>query len=129
MHLIYLLQQDVEAQNTVPGQSVYPTSRPSEYAHSGRGGAGNWYTPEEVDLNKQSDPPASTATRTPQLSGKFGRGGAGNYSTEFAEKQREQQERILREKEEKVNAQTAKDVELGLKMPERAHLNLAGDRL
>jgi hypothetical protein len=74
-------------------------------------------------LNKPSDLQSATVpTRRVTSSASYGRGGAGNFSREPAGKQKEEEERALREKQEKVSEQTKRDVDMGLKMPERAHL-------
>nr|OQO17749.1 hypothetical protein B0A51_13791 [Rachicladosporium sp. CCFEE 5018] len=55
-----------------------------QYAHSGRGGAGNYYSPKELSESGKfsTGDAASTASgsiASTQLVRKYGRGGAGNY--------------------------------------------------
>lgn len=60
-------------------------------------------------------------------SGYAGRGGAGNFRGDAAEKMRSDIIAREREAEEKAYKETVKDVEQGLKPPEKAHLS--GEKL
>ena len=115
--------QDVEAQRiaTTPTTEDIEKSR-SEYAHSGRGGAGNY-----TNATKLAEATAQTAGVTPSLveskppeTGHYGRGGAGNYRSSDAEKAVD--ERRASGVQEKIHQQVVQDVESGLKEPEKAHL-------
>ncbi|KAF2001736.1 hypothetical protein P154DRAFT_619105 [Amniculicola lignicola CBS 123094] len=138
--------EDLEANRPLASSSIPPalsptsptsTAPPTDYAHMGRGGAGNWYQPTELEKKGSFAQPAdSTAMPTsqkPQIStpwhpdtqempvGRAGRGGAGNFVWKDAEK-----ERLKREEEEKrierVREGVEKDVEMGLQKPGAARL-------
>ncbi|KAG8629420.1 hypothetical protein KVT40_003285 [Elsinoe batatas] len=131
---------DVEAQKCVDDdftKSLAEARAPAQYAHSGRGGAGNYYSPQELTKTGQfeatapgTEQPEIPATSTSQsraqvtLSAYQGRGGAGNYETtaadakEMSKTQAEQAEK----EQEKIRETIAKDVESGLARPERARL-------
>lgn len=120
--------QDVEAQQTTipPNAEDLEKSR-TEYAHSGRGGAGNY-----TNATRLAEATAQTAGMTPSMgeskppsTGYYGRGGAGNYRTGDVEKA--ESERRVTEAQEQIHQQAVKDVESGLKEPEKAHLG--GERL
>ena len=96
----------------------------SEYAHSGRGGAGNYTNASEL-----AESTAQTAGVTPSLqeskppeTGHYGRGGAGNYRIGDSERMKMEQGKIEAAHQKKVYQQAVKDVEAGLKEPEKAHL-------
>jgi len=71
------------------------------------------------------DVTASLKESKPPGIGYYGRGGAGNYRSGNAEKQED--EEGISEKQEKLHQQVVKDVESGLKEPEKAHLG--GEKL
>ncbi|EMD60529.1 hypothetical protein GGP41_000845 [Bipolaris sorokiniana] len=131
--------EDIEANHA--GSSVAPASRspstaqPSNasqsYAHMGRGGAGNWYQPTELQkdgtFTQPGDSTAIPTSPTPQVStpwhpegqelpiARSGRGGAGNFvwkSEEEGKKEREVEDATkegLREQAERsVEAELAK---------------------
>lgn len=100
--------------------------------NSGRGGAGNYIsrkedgghdeTPREKSASSVGLPPLKITSNTgPAKVGFTGRGGAGNLRT--GEAQREERETKAREARERAHEEVVRDVEMGLKMPERAHLS------
>ena len=94
----------------------------SEYAHSGRGGAGNYTettTLAEATAQATDVTPALEETKPPQT-GYYGRGGAGNYRIGNSES-RENDMKAM-EAQDRLHQQVVKDVETGLKEPEKAHL-------
>lgn len=115
--------QDVESQRkaSIVSTKDIEKARP-EYAPTGRGGAGNW-----ASANKLATATAKNANITPSLQeskppdvGHSGRGGVGNYRNGEVGKQEDE----VRETElqEMKHQQVVKDVEMGLKEPEKAHL-------
>lgn len=118
-------KQDVEAQNHHAVPSSQSNNAGSDYAYSGRGGAGNL-----VKREGQSQTAARTTTlqeHTIPDVGYSGRGGAGNLRGGEMERRRVENERLAREARERAHDEVVKGVELGLKMPERAHLG--GEKL
>lgn len=65
--------------------------------------------------------PSSTAAAKVGYSG---RGGIGNVRTAEVEKLREETEAKAREARERAHEEVVRDVGMGLKMPERAHLGV-----
>lgn len=63
-------------------------------------------------------------TKPPEL-GHYGRGGAGNYRVPEHEGKREAETDTL-EAQEKAHEKVVRDVEMGLKEPEKAHLGREG---
>ena len=118
-----MILQDVEAQRSTDSIDQ-PSSKPlPDYAHSGRGGAGNWYSPPALEKEGTFQSLIRTPTKdsTNAGAGYRGRGGAGNYNAldESVKKEAEQraaEEARLREEE------VVRDVELGLQQPEKAYL-------
>ncbi|KAF2029309.1 hypothetical protein EK21DRAFT_113040 [Setomelanomma holmii] len=133
--------EDVEANR--PSTTIAPTQptsqQPSEYAHMGRGGSGNWYKPSELEKDGTfTQPPDSTAIPTsskPQIStpwhpegqelpvARSGRGGAGNFVWKSEEEvRREQEGRELDEikVKERVREDVERGVEEGLARPGKA---------
>ena len=115
--------QDIEAQKITDSIDQFSSKSLPDYAHSGRGGAGNWYAPPELEKEGtfQSHIRTPTKDSTNVGGGYQGRGGAGNYNAkdEIAKKEVEQrvaEEARLREEE------VTRDVGLGLKQPEKAYL-------
>ena len=68
--------------------------------------------------------PSLQENKPPEL-GHYGRGGAGNYRTPEVEKKRKEEKKAL-EAQEKAHQKVVKDVEVGLKQPEKAHLGREG---
>ena len=117
-----------------------PTSQTAsqEYAHMGRGGAGNWYQPAELEKEGVFSQPAdATAIPTavkPQIStpwhpegqempvARAGRGGAGNFVWRSEEQGKKGQSEEKRVREE-VSQGVERDVEAGLAKPGAALLS------
>ncbi len=116
--------QDLEAQgigsNGVMAEDVQNIR--AEYAHSGRGGAGNYLNASELTraTKENSDVTPALQERKPSVVGYSGRGGVGNYKS--GDVARRLEERGASEIQEKVHTQVVKDVEMALKEPEKAHL-------
>jgi hypothetical protein len=133
------IQSDLESQpsTTDLARALSASQPPSEYLHTGRGGAGNWYQPAELTaqgLEQVASPDATSPVSPPSTPGigiskrvlggakpayRGGRGGAGNY-TDFAEEERRRREREeveRRETEERIT----RDVEAGLARPPKAY--------
>ncbi|KAG0646861.1 hypothetical protein D0Z07_6249, partial [Hyphodiscus hymeniophilus] len=126
-------------------RAVSASKPPPEYLHTGRGGAGNWVQPSELNakgLEQIAFPGATSPTGTlgpvdssnpgvgmskrvlgaSKPSYRGGRGGAGNY-VDFAEEERarkDQEERVKRVKRE-TEERITRDVEAGLSKPPRAY--------
>ncbi|KAF2875427.1 hypothetical protein BDV95DRAFT_561853 [Massariosphaeria phaeospora] len=135
------IAEDVEANHSLTSTAAPPvTSAPAQgqdYAHMGRGGAGNWFQPSELEkegtFSQPSDATATPTSSKPQVStpwhpesqelpvARAGRGGAGNFVWKDAEKERERlaQEDMVRDR---VNEKVEKDVEAGLAKPGAALL-------
>ncbi|KAK7183205.1 hypothetical protein DPSP01_011419 [Paraphaeosphaeria sporulosa] len=132
--------EDVEAQRTPTTASPPPTSSASStnaqaYAHTGRGGAGNWYEPSKLAKDGTFSSPSSADATAPPTNnarpnvstpwhpegqempvGRAGRGGAGN----FVWKDEDEEERRRVEEERKrgeVSQSVERDVEAGLAKP------------
>ncbi|KAF2183178.1 hypothetical protein K469DRAFT_739996 [Zopfia rhizophila CBS 207.26] len=112
--------EDLEANRPLASSAAPPAtsapSQPQEYAHMGRGGAGNWYQPTELEnegsFNQPSDSTSVPTSSKPQVStpwhpdnqelpvARSGRGGAGNFvwKDEEKEKQRAADEEKIKEK-------------------------------
>jgi hypothetical protein len=121
--------QDVEA-NRASTPTAQPTSQPpSEYAHMGRGGSGNWYQPSELQkdgtFTQPTDATAIPTSSKPAIStpwhpegqelpvARSGRGGAGNFVWKSDEQVR--REREGREMDEiKIKESVSKEVERGV---------------
>lgn len=65
--------------------------------------------------------PSLQETKPPEI-GHYGRGGAGNYRSGSVDARRTADARRKSEIHEEVHLQVVKDVEAGLKEPEKAHL-------
>ncbi|PSN68021.1 hypothetical protein BS50DRAFT_572995 [Corynespora cassiicola Philippines] len=134
---------DLEANRSLASSAAPPLTSTSsqtqaqEYAHTGRGGAGNWYQPSELEkAGSFSQPADSTAIPTssrPQIStpwhpegqelpvARAGRGGAGNFV--WRDESKEQASREAEEKvKDKVRGEAERDVEAGLQKPGAALL-------
>lgn len=62
--------------------------------------------------------------KPPEL-GSYGRGGAGNYRTPESEKSKKEKKDTL-EAKDKADQKVVRDMEIGLKEPEKAHLGKEG---
>ncbi|KAH6633154.1 hypothetical protein C7974DRAFT_166118 [Boeremia exigua] len=131
--------EDVEAANppsTTPSAPSQTSSTASQdYAHMGRGGAGNWFQPKTLQTEGTFSQPAGESTApptnaTPNVSkpwtpegqelpvARQGRGGAGNMVWKSEEMWRKEKEDEKRRKEEiEKNAEAAAG---GLQSPTRA---------
>ncbi|KAF2101845.1 HET-domain-containing protein [Rhizodiscina lignyota] len=141
--------EDVEAQHSqstaspsAPSISTNMSSEPQQYAHSGRGGAGNWYSPVELSqhgtFSSTSTSPTSPSSVTPTSatatgamhqelpSAKSGRGGMGNFVWGPSEKEKEEWER-RRQEEERVRAQATMNVDQVLAKPSSVFLPAVDD--
>ncbi|KAL6709415.1 hypothetical protein ACN47E_001822 [Coniothyrium glycines] len=131
------------ADTTRPAPPPQPANASQEYAHMGRGGAGNWYQPTELQkegtFSAAVDSTAAPSGSKPQVStpwhpegqempvARSGRGGAGNFvwrSEEQARKAKEEEDR----KRELVREGVERDVEAGLAKPPGALLSKDSDR-
>ena len=107
-----------------PLQSDYLKREPAQYAYTGRGGAGNLYSPQELKESRATpggEPTSwseTTSTRT------HGRGGAGNY--EYGLGESEQRAAQKKAEEEQSREKLKQDIEKGvmenLAMPQKAKL-------
>lgn len=66
--------------------------------------------------------PSLQESKPPEL-GHYGRGGAGNYRTPDPEKRKEGEKATL-EAQEEAHQRVVRDVEMGLKEPEKAYLGM-----
>ncbi|KAK5696035.1 hypothetical protein LTR97_008455 [Elasticomyces elasticus] len=140
------VSNDVEANRQAVDPSLTSTGHEEQkYAHSGRGGAGNYYSPQDLsqtgvfsDAHRShvlgdgtqapsgSAPPSYTTTTAPTSGSNrtVGRGGAGNWGFGSSESE----ERAAREKAEEderrkqVQAEVEKKVESALAEPPKAKL-------
>jgi hypothetical protein len=103
----------------------------------GRGGAGNWYQPSELEkegkFSEQSDSTAAPVSSKPLIStpwhpdsqqmpiARAGRGGAGNFVWKDEERDRRMAEEEDRKRQE-VGGKVERDVEAGLAKPGAAVL-------
>ncbi|PVH93203.1 hypothetical protein DM02DRAFT_542026 [Periconia macrospinosa] len=103
------------------------SSSAAAYAHTGRGGAGNWYQPAELAKTgtftsssdvapQQHNDGANSVAGQGVPMGKAGRGGAGNFVWGGGEEEKEREEEERRRRE-RVSAMVEKDVEAGLAKP------------
>ncbi|KAH7135861.1 hypothetical protein B0J11DRAFT_519416 [Dendryphion nanum] len=130
--------EDLEANRSLTSAAAAPatstpTQPPSEYAHMGRGGSGNWYQPRELEqsgsFQQPVDSTAAPSTNTkPNIStpwhpdtqempvARAGRGGAGNFV--WKDEEREARKKAEEEKaKERVSEGVERDVEAGLAKP------------
>ena len=115
----------MEAQQDTPeSQSADPDASKPEYAHAGRGGAGN-FKPTAPPTAAATPGDLSTSIKPGTISdgGYSGRGGAGNFRGEALEKTMSEAIAKEQEAEEQAYQETVKDVEEGLKLPEKAYLS------
>ncbi|KAH7382271.1 hypothetical protein BKA66DRAFT_512346 [Pyrenochaeta sp. MPI-SDFR-AT-0127] len=135
--------EDLEAnRSTAPPPTrsplpAQPSNASQDYAHMGRGGAGNWYQPTELQkegtFTTPSDATAIPTGSKPQIStpwhpenqelpvARSGRGGAGNFvwkSEEKGSREKEDEEK----RREVVSQGVERDVEAGLAKPPGAVL-------
>ena len=115
--------QDVEAQaatNDTPIEN--PEAKPFEYAHSGRGGAGNFKpTASLTAAGIASDLSTSVKQTSIPEGGYGGRGGVGNFRGSVSEGRKPEAERAS-EVQQEAYEKTVEEVEKGMKPPEKAHL-------
>lgn len=120
-----IFQLDLEAQSQT-GRAPIESSENlhSDYTISGRGGAGNFWRKEDIVAGSpsSSDTPISIKPSTIPNIGYSGRGGIGNIRSGEVEKLREDMEARAAEARQRAHDEVVRDVEMGLKMPERAHL-------
>ena len=116
--------QDVEAQAATGDTPIEdPEAKPSDYAHSGRGGAGNYKPTANSTAPGIASDLSTSIKQTPiPEGGHGGRGGAGNFrgsvSLEGGQSEVERANKLQQE----AYAKTVEDVEKGMKPPEKAHL-------
>lgn len=120
--------KDVEAQRHAANAAVEDLENQGRRLSTvGRGGAGNFTTRDVLAAGTTANvdvTPSLQENQPPEL-GHYGRGGAGNYRTPEPEKKREEEKDAL-EAQEKAHQRVVKDVEMGLKEPEKAHLGREG---
>ncbi|MCJ1432225.1 hypothetical protein MMC27_001581 [Xylographa pallens] len=119
--------KDVEAQtSSEPIPELTNDRPPPKYALSGRGGFGNLFSPQEVQqsgaITSASNP--STLVASSARSSYSGRGGAGNYenNSKINEAHKTTKRGEIAEEMRKRVEDVTKEVEVGLKEPEPAHL-------
>ena len=111
-----------------PMPSDYPEREEPQYAHSGRGGAGNYYSPKEISKTGSfSDGPVRSSSSGGLASGPSttpGRGGAGNYAFSAHQSAADTATKSMEEgqTQEKLKQDIAKSVEEQLAMPQKAKL-------
>ncbi|KAI9727654.1 MAG: hypothetical protein M1828_005882 [Chrysothrix sp. TS-e1954] len=115
-------------------QALQQDTQPAEFAHTGRGGAGNFYSPSGlVSKGDFSRAEASTMGRSSEVSigaasGRLqGRGGAGNFlqpTNEIVEGR----DPLLESKQQEAFERVARDVEDTLERPQKAHLDISRER-
>ncbi|ORY12547.1 hypothetical protein BCR34DRAFT_651039 [Clohesyomyces aquaticus] len=128
--------EDLEAQRSLTSSAAPPatsaTSNPQDYAHSGRGGAGNWYQPSELAAHGSfvspddstslptTDRPAVSTPWHPETQempvARAGRGGAGNFVWK-GEEEKERERRVEEERRRGVEERVERVVEEGLAKP------------
>lgn len=121
------LEAEVKREATVTVEPDPTPIPPSEYVNSGRGGAGNFFSRKDEIFAAgnavSSDDKASLLTKKTLPEVRYsGRGGAGNYNTAENERKRVEAEKVAEEARSQEYEMTVRDVELGLKPPEKAHL-------
>ena len=127
-HISLMTFQDVEAQRDTAGAGVDNLqNQKHRISTSGRGGAGNITTRDVLAAGTTAnvDVTSSMQENKPPELGHYGRGGAGNYRTPDSEKILEREKERL-DAQEKAHQKVVKDVEMGLKEPEKAHLGREG---
>lgn len=149
------IAKDVEANqhavesNTEGLPAVNTDCQEQQYAHTGRGGIGNWYSPKELkekghfsdahrshilgdgtqapaDSTDSGAPPSyNTAAPSVETTRTYGRGGAGNFSFGVSEGEERMARKRMQQEEtkEKLKADIEKDVQDSLAMPEKAKIS------
>lgn len=132
---------DVEAnhQQAVESAPVLPQTQDQEYAHSGRGGAGNYYSPKDLKEtgNFSHKNPVASASGQPGTNSssqavpvaKYGRGGAGNMSWGVTESEQKAAIKKIEEektKREQIEAESEREAGQSIAMPPKAKLPLPG---
>lgn len=113
---------DVEAQSNVAHEPYVAETHQPEYVHSGRGGAGNYTNASNTAERRRSIDMTPTAReRTVPEGGFYGRGGAGNLRDTDAKSQEEAGRKSNQAQQEQYEM-AVRDVEQGLRAPEKAHL-------
>lgn len=131
---------DVEAshQQTAEPTPAQQQTSTQEYAHSGRGGAGNYYSPKDLKETgrfSHQNPIANANASGPVPTNavpvvKYGRGGAGNMSygvTESEEKAAMKKIEAERLKREEIEVESAREAANSIAMPPQAKLPLPGN--
>ncbi|CZT20391.1 uncharacterized protein RCC_06251 [Ramularia collo-cygni] len=128
------LSADVEAQlqrtiDSAPAQII----RTQEYAHSGRGGSGNYYSPKTLKetghfghQNPMADARGQQQTNgQPVPVAKYGRGGMGNmvYGVAESEQNKNEDDKLKREK---IEVESEREAEQSIALPPKAKLPLPG---
>jgi len=130
------LQEDIGSQHPSSSTTTSPPLAPSEYQHTGRGGAGNWIAPSELSTSgltqTSSLPTKQTLGNGIRKTYKAGRGGVGNYidagnAVAGGEEQRKREEEEDRMKKE-VKRRVEEDIERGLRRPERVFMGAGEGR-
>lgn len=134
--------EDIEAQNKADkrlstanqlAQEELVSPTPGEYKHMGRGGAGNWFQPSELNQNgttatpeEDEDATEVPAAEKPSVRQWSGRGGAGNFAGNHqqltnpnADELKKAEEIELQERLEEVR----RSVDVALPKPPSAHLS------
>ncbi len=121
---INIRPQDLEAQTATRDTPIAdPEARPSDFAHSGRGGAGNYKpTANSTAPGIASDLSTSIKQAPIPEGGHGGRGGVGNYRGSVSLEGRQAEVERANKLQEEAYAKTVEDVEKGMKPPEKAHL-------
>jgi len=131
----------VEAQTTASkrmssanqlAQEEVSSPPPGEYKHMGRGGAGNWFTPAELEQHGTTATPAddddTTEVPPPQTNSTrqwAGRGGAGNFAgthVQHADVPPRKVEEIELQERERLQEEVRRSVDQTLAKPQEAHL-------
>ncbi|KAL8669371.1 MAG: hypothetical protein Q9168_006032 [Polycauliona sp. 1 TL-2023] len=116
------IAEDVEAQPMTAGKLGAADAKGPEYIHSGRGGAGNYSSASDAAERKRSvDMTPSTREPTVPEGGFYGRGGAGNLRG-WDKDPSDSTDTGASEGQKQTYEDTVKDVEKGLRAPEKAHL-------
>lgn len=130
------VSSDVEAnlQATIDS-SIQQQPQSQQYAHAGRGGAGNYFSPKglkETGHFSHQEPSTSTssASSQPVPVARYGRGGAGNMSFgviaggDKAALKKVEAERLKREK---IEVESEREAGQSIAMPPKAKLPLYGN--
>ena len=129
------IASDLEANQTTSQEllpSDYLHREEPKYVRSGRGGAGNYYDPKEVEqsANLGGDAAATVSKASTASNPTAGRGGAGNYAFGFSADARSAEREKLEEM--RVREKVREDVERGvgevLAVPPKARVGDGGVR-